>query len=124
MTLGDFLQAQTANDQPWNCSTMAADYCVTLGHPDFAADWRHITDPGLCDSVPLSAGGLVVLWARGIGDALPVVEAIEAGDIAVVSAFGLEAGAIWTGERWAIRAGRGLHFLGTVGVRVVRAWRP
>ena len=52
------------------------------------------------------------------------VATLEPGDIAVVSAFGLEAGAIWTGERWAIRAGRGLHFLGTVGVRVVRAWRP
>ena len=103
---------------------MSADWAVECGHPDFAARWRHITDPVACDTIPLGAGGLVNLWAEGIGDGLPVVEALEPGDIAVVSAFGIEAGAIWTGWRWAIRAARGLHFLGADGVNVVRAWRP
>lgn len=122
MTLSEFLQAQTANSEPWNCSTMAADWCVALGHPDFAADWRHITDPGLCDSVPISAGGLVVLWAQGIGDSLPVVEQIEAGDIAVVLDR-IEKGAIWTGESWAIRGARTVHWV-KMKLPVLRAWRP
>lgn len=123
MRLGEFLKEQCADSSPWNCSTMPADWCVLLGHPDFAWRWRNITDPGLCDAVPLSAGGLVNLWSEGIGDALPVVDALEPGDIGVIAAHGIEAGAIWTGESWALRATRTVHWY-RGDARVIRTWRP
>ena len=123
--LGGFLKGQLANGSPWNCSTLAADWCVSLGHPDFAAAWRDVTDPDECVSMPINSGGLVVLWKEGIGAALPIVEdPLQPGDIAVVAAHGLEAGAIWTGERWAMKAARGLHFIAADAVEVLKAWRP
>lgn len=39
-------------------------------------------------------------------------------------AAGLEAGAIFSGERWVLKAQRGLHFLAPDVVEVVKAWRP
>lgn len=123
MTLGDFLKAQLANSEPWHCSTMAADWAVARGHPDFAAAWRDVFEPSLCDATAEAGGGLLALWDQGIGDGLPVVQRLEAGDIAVITAMGIEAGAIWTGERWAMRSGRGVTFLRD-GLRVLKAWRP
>lgn len=123
--LGEFLKRECANGAPWNCSTMPADWCLSLGHPDFAAEWRSITEPTACEAVPQEAGGLLALWERGIGDGLPVVTGgLVAGDIAVVCLAHLEAGAIWTGERWAMRAARGLHFVDASMLTVVKAWRP
>lgn len=124
MTLGEFLQTQTGTGTPWNCSHLSADWCMARGHPDFAAEWREIVDPGLCDATTERAGGLLLLWDQGIGDGLPVVTELQAGDIAVVGAAGIQAGAIWTGERWAIRAARGLHFLAANSVALIKAWRP
>lgn len=133
MTLGDFLNSAANDRGPWNCSTLAADWCVALGHPDFAAEWRDMVDPVACETAPAEAGGLVALWERGIGEALPFLRSgsdapsfmwMMRGDIAVVSGAGLEAGAIWTGEKWAIRASRGLHFIPRQAVAVAKAWRP
>lgn len=125
MRLGDFLKRELSNGSAWNCSTLPADWCLALGHPDFAAAWRDVTDPTECEAVPRAAGGLVALWDKGIGTALPPVDEPQPGDIAVISALGLEAGAIWTGERWAIRAPRGLHFIASgPHVAIVKAWRP
>lgn len=124
MELGDFLKRELSNGSAWNCSTQPADWCVALGHPDFAAAWRDITDPAHCEAVQSDAGNLLALWDHGIGDALPVVDDLAPGDIAVLSALGLEAGGIWTGQRWAIRAPRGLHFVAADALAVVKAWRP
>lgn len=121
MNLGEFLRG--VGPGPWNCSTIAADWCLAQGHPDFAADWRGITDPDECDEI--TAHGLVPLWDRGIGDALPVVEApFEPGDIGVIRAHGLEAGAIFTGERWALRSPRGFAAIRLGDEHVLKAWRP
>lgn len=124
MELGDFLRGQLSNGAPWNCSTLPADWCVTLGLPDFAADWREVTGAEECEEEPHAAGGLVALWDRAIGDALLVVANTEPGDIAVVTVAGVEAGAIWTGTRWALRAKRGLHFIDPDGVVALKVWRP
>lgn len=125
MTLADFLRDNLGAAERWNCSTLAADYCIALGYPDFAAEWRDVVDPDECEAAPREGGGLVALWDRGIGDALPVVtEPYRPGDIAVLAALGLDAGGIWTGEAWAIRRERGLFF-GAPELFVVRkAWRP
>lgn len=119
--LGDFLKGVGRGD--WNCSTLPADWCLALGHPDFASDWRGITDPDECEAI--SVRGLVALWERGIGDALPVaVSPYRPGDIAVIRAHGLEAGAIFTGERWALRSARGFTALPLDDEHIVKAWRP
>ncbi len=121
--LSDFLREQTRNGDPWNCSTFPADWCIALGHPDFAARWRGVTDPAECEAA--ASEGLVALWDDGIGDALPVVEGpFEAGDIAVVHRLELEAGAVFTGERWAIKSAEGLSFLPMPARSVLKAWRP
>ena len=121
MTLGDFLRG--VGPGPWNCSTMAADWCMVLGWPDFAARWRAITDPAECDAV--AADGLAHLWREGIGDALPAAaEPYQAGDIAVISVHGLEAGAICTGDKWALRGPRGVTCLRLRPENIVQAWRP
>lgn len=122
--LREFLRRQCATSGPWHCSTMPADWCVELGHPDFAAEWRGITDAAECETVPEAAGGLVALWDRGIGSSLPVVETYEPGDIAVVTVFEADKGAIFTGEHWALRGERCVHWIGAGHVTVVKAWRP
>lgn len=125
MALADFLKANMGGTEAWNCSTLAADWCVWLGYPDFAAEWRGIVDPAECEAAPREAGGLVVLWTRGIGDALPMAaEPYEPGDIAVLAALGTEAGGIWTGDHWAVKRERGLSFIDPALLVVRKAWRP
>jgi len=123
MTVGDFLLSVTERREPWNCSTMPADWCVALGHPDFAAPWRDVTDPADCDAI--ADGDLLTLWGAGIGNALPVVSPpYRAGDIAVIAHLGLQAGAIFTGERWALQTSTGFAALPLCGDAIVKAWRP
>jgi hypothetical protein len=134
MTLGEFLESQMGAAGQWNCSTMPADWCIALGHPDFAAEWRNVTDPDECEELPREAGGLAILWERGIGNKLPSFEptgdagiyshGLEPGDIAVVAALGLETGGIWTGTRWGIRRQRGIGFFPPEALIVRKAWRP
>lgn len=101
------------------------DFLTERGYPDFAAEWREVTDTAACEAIPAEAGGLLPLWERGIGDALPEASLpLCAGDIAIVAAHGLEAGAIFTGERWAMKAARGVHWIAPDAVTVVKAWRP
>jgi hypothetical protein len=123
VNVADFL-FEAANDRrPWNCSTLPADWCLTLGHPDFAAGWRETIEETECQFA--AAAGLVALWNEGIGDALPAApDNLRAGDIAVISRLGLEAGAIFDGERWALRTARGLIFAMLPGDSILKAWRP
>lgn len=123
MTLGEFLLAASEDASPWNCSTFPADWCIALGHPDFAAKWRDTLEPAACEA---ETGSLVEHWSEGIGDALPVVSApYQAGDIAVVERMGFRAGAIFTGDRWAVRGDKGaLAFLRLHDAAVLKTWRP
>lgn len=123
MNLADFLHDAPADRAAWNCSTFPADWCIALGHPDYAADWRHIVEMPECEAT--ASGGLVPLWERGIGDALPIVEApFQAGDVAVIARAGLEAGAVYTGDMWALRRPGGLAFITLPDSAVLKAWRP
>lgn len=135
MMLGDFLKAAAADRGPWNCSTLPADWCVALGHSDFAAQWRGTVEEADCEDAAIEGGGLVRLWDQGIGSALPIAAeaqpggslhagGLKPGDIAVVALGETEAGAIWTGQRLALRAARGLHFVEPEALRIVKAWRP
>lgn len=98
---------------------------MTLGHPDFAEQWRAIIEPAECHAAPLEAGGLAVLWARGIADRIPEVSAPFApGDIGVISIYGLEAGGIYTGDKWAVRNERGIALSQLPDRAIIVAWRP
>ena len=126
MTLAEFLKRECGNHAPWHCSTMAADWCIALGYPDFAAAWRDVFEPSACDATADAAGGLLNLWNEGIGDGLPVVKDRRGGDIAVITALGVEAGAIWTGERWALRSTDGTVAWLNDAPRIcaLKSWRP
>jgi len=125
MSLGEFLRHRATESAPWNCSTLPADWCVHLGHPDFAAAWRGIVDRVDGEDCTAAAGGLVNLWERGLSGALPeVLDDLSPGDVAVVRVFNFEAGAIWTGQRWALKTKHGLHFAAADQVELIMAWRP
>lgn len=131
MTLGDFLAAARNERGPWNCSTFPADWCVSLGLPDFAAKWRAVIDPAECEEV--AGGDLVALWEEGIGDALPQADLpYQAGDIGVIRIAGqlaggapavIEAGAVFTGDKWAVRKERGLSLARLPDSVIAKAWR-
>jgi len=124
MTLGEFLKAKLADRGPWNCSTLPADWCIALGYRDFAAPWRRVVDPLECERATQEAG-LAQLWGDSIGRDLPLVDGeLQAGDVGIVQYLAFEAGAIWTGARWALRAKAGLHFANIDRVALVAAWRP
>jgi hypothetical protein len=42
----------------------------------------------------------------------------------VVALGAEEAGAIFTGERWAVKGARCVHFIDAPRLTVVKAWRP
>lgn len=121
--LAAFLQGQLSSADPWNCSTMASDWCVACGLPDFAARWRGIVEPSACDAAAQDGGGLLALWDAYIGAGLPVTCDPERGDIAVLDVMGQQVGGVCTGDRWAIKGARTLHMLASDQVRVVKAWR-
>lgn len=122
MTLGKFLKAAANNRVPGNCSTLPADWLLTLGFPDFAAPWRETTGDA-ADAV--LAGELVGHWDAAIGTALPVVTSpFLPGDIGIVRRLIWEAGAIFTGERWAFQRRRGLAFAPMPDEAIIKAWRP
>lgn len=102
---------------------MPSDWCVTNGHPDFAASWRGVVQPSACDAAAAEGGGLLALWDRDIGCGLPATNQPASGDIAVIDAMGMQVGAIFTGDRWAVKGQRTLHFLAADQVKVVKAWR-
>lgn len=118
-----FLQRALADASPWNCSTMASDWCVANGHPDFAVAWRETVEIGACDAAAADGGGLLALWDRDIGEGLSATAQPERGDIGVIEAIGQQVGAICTGDRWAVKGARTLHMLPVDQVRLIKAWR-
>lgn len=123
MNLGDFLFEAAQSRTPWNCSTMPADWCIARGHPDFAAKWRSITEAAACDAV--AAGGLLPLWREGIAGAIPEVSGdLRTGDIGVIAAIWLEAGAIFDGDFWVLQGPKGIACLRLDRCSVLAAWRP
>ena len=124
MEVGEFLRAAARSAAPQHCSTDAADWCIQLGHPDFAWAWRGVMSDRECEAATMS-DPLLALWDEGIGNMLPIATGEpRAGDIAVVSKMGLHAGAIFTGARWAIRSGRGMAYVPVGSVIVIKSWRP
>jgi len=121
VNLGDYLIAASRRKHVYgahDCCTFVADWCIANGWPDPMAEWR----AGYADASP-AHDGLLLLFVAGMGGAgLPVtLEPVE-GDVGVVTVFGQEAGAVFTGKRWALVAPRGLAFVSADPAILVKAW--
>jgi hypothetical protein len=62
MELMDFLEVQLFRVDPWNCSTLVADWLIECGYPDFCIGHRTITDPVECEAFAAATGGLALVW--------------------------------------------------------------
>lgn len=129
--LGEFLRAAGHKRRvpaEWDCAAFPAAWAIERGFADPMAAWRgaYDTEEGAHALID-RAGGLDVLFAAGMDDAgVPEVETgagFEPGDIGVVRLLGEQAGAIYTGVRWAFIAERGVSFATLDAGCVIRAWR-
>jgi hypothetical protein len=129
--LGEFLQRgarRTREPCVWDCCAFPSAWALECGDGDAMAAWRGTYDTESDgERIAREGGGLVVLFARGFGSIgwheLPAGVEHRVGDVAVISLLGREAGAVYTGSRWAFVATRGLGFV-TLEERYVRqAWR-
>jgi len=129
IALGEYLRTVAARRRKageWDCAAFPCDWAQANGFPDPMAAWRgrYSTEGEALDLIA-EAGGLAELFAEGMEGAglAPVDGEFRPGDIGVVQLLGEQAGAVYTGERWALVADRGLAFA-TVGRKhIVRAWR-
>lgn len=122
MTLGEYLTNAARKKHVYSvhdCCTFPADWAVLNGWPDPMADWR----AGYIDASP-AHDGLLSLFTTGMdGAGIPrTTDAVE-GDVGVINVFGHEAGAVFTGKRWALVAPRGMAFTTADPSIVQRIWR-
>jgi hypothetical protein len=122
MTLGDYLAEAARKRHVYgthDCCTFPCDWAVLNGWPDPMVGWRG----GYVDAAPAHDGLFAIFSAGWDGAGIPrTVEVIE-GDVGVVTIFGHEAGAIFTGRRWALVAPRGMAFASADPSIVSAAWR-
>lgn len=127
--LGEYLRINAARRRSpgvWDCAAFPCAWAIDNGFPDPMADWRgrYDSEETALDMIA-DAGSLESLFTQGMGGAgLPLVDGeFEAGDIGVVQLFGEQAGAVYTGTRWAFVSERGLAFVTIRPEHVLRAWR-
>lgn len=123
--LGEFL-AEAARRRRiagvWDCCTFPAEWAMRNGHPDPMAKWRGYESETEAEHLIAEAGGLDVLFAEGLAG-LEATD-LRAGDIGVIGVGAEQAGAVFTGKRWAIVLDRGLGFTSIEPEHVLRVWRP
>lgn len=104
---------------------MPAQWAIDNGLPDPMAQWRgaYHTEEGALALIE-GAGGLVQLFRCGMQSAnIPERRGdLEIGDIGVLLVGDQEAGAIFTGKRWAFVANRGLAVASVEIEAVSAAW--
>lgn len=125
--LGTFLRDGAARRREpgvWDCSGFPAAWVIACGFPDPMARWRGTYETEIDGERLAEKHGLVEMFDDGLSRiGVPVVaEPYEPGDVAVVSLLGRQAGAIYTGERWAFVGTRGLAFAKLSADCIVRAW--
>lgn len=125
--LGAFLLAAGSRKRiagVWDCCCLPCDWAIENGWPDPMAEWRgaySTEEEG--EALISDAGGLVTLFERGMGQAgLPRIAEPRAGDVGVICLHDVEAGAIFTGKRWAVVADRGLGFGSVAPEAVLAVW--
>lgn len=126
--LGEFLRESASRRRQagvWDCCTFPAAWAMQRGMPDPMADVRgtYATEADALRLIQGHAEGLAGLfadrlrWPLRVGPPRP-------GDIGVVSLHGFDAGAIWTGERWALVADAGLVFAQLPDSATRGVWGP
>ena len=109
----------------FDCVTLPADWLLENGYPDPMAHRRGAYDSEEAALELISeAGGLVALFDQFLG-AVGIIEREgepQPGDIGVVTIRGEEAGAIFTGGRWALVGERGLIFITLDRASVLKVW--
>lgn len=122
LMLGDYLAEAARKRHAYgvhDCCTFPADWAVLCGWPDPMEHWRG----GYVNDAP-ARDGLSRLFAAGMdGAGIPRAPEPVEGDIGVVTIFGHEAGAIFTGRRWALVAPRGMAFTSADPAIVQMIWR-
>lgn len=126
--LGQWLRrnaTQVRDAGEWDCCTFPAAWVIDNGLPDPMTQWRGTyatEDEAMC--LVEREGGLCSLFARAMAsvgacanDGTPA-----AGDIGVASLHGLEAGAVFTGKRWAFVTDRGMAFVTIAPEHIAAAW--
>jgi len=108
----------------WDCCAMPAQWCMDNGYPDPMAYWRGLyatEDEG--DEWIAKAGGLTELFVKGMASVGISTTAIASpGVIGTLKVGDDEAGAIYTGKRWALVANRGIAFVSFTSDDVVQMW--
>lgn len=108
-----------------DCVTFPAAWATANGWPDPLSDWRgaYDTEESALELIR-DAGGLAIICDAGMSQAgIPKrYGEPEVGDIGVLALGEHEAGAIFTGRRWAFVAERGLAFASVEPDCVLRKW--
>jgi hypothetical protein len=130
MTLGDYLAAAARRPWEWggwDCCIFPGDWAVTWGLGDPVAEWRgSYSSHAEAEALIYDAGGLVALWDRGLASiGVARVEGVRPGDVGVIGWTDAqgdhEAGAIWSGKRWALLCPAGV---GYVSAEPLAVWGP
>lgn len=129
IALGEFLRESAARRREpgvWDCCAFPAAWAQANGFPDPMPGYRgaYATEAE-AEAIIAQAGGLAELFSAALdGVGVPRAAApFAAGDIGVVELLGEQAGAVYTGVRWALVCDGGMSFAAVPDSRVVRAWR-
>lgn len=128
--LGEFLRAAASRRREagvWDCCTMPAAWAEACGWGDLMADYRAAyASESEAEAIVSGAGGLLPLFCDAMA-AAGVPELVDGeflpGDVGVVELLGEQAGALYTGKRWALVASRGMAFASLDRDALVRVWR-
>lgn len=127
--LGEFLQRNLERRRAageWDCCCLPAEWSLALGTADPMAAWRgrYATDVE-AEDILHREGGLAGIFGAGLESVgwQPVTDAPQLGDVGVVALLDDEAGAIYTGRRWAFVATRGLGFVSLESDAISHLWR-
>lgn len=104
---------------------MPAAWSIACGTADPMAAWRgaYATDVE-AEEILAREGGLAGIFGAGLeGVGWEPVNEPQAGDVGVVALLDDEAGAIYTGRRWAFVATRGLGFTSLDRDAISHIWR-
>lgn len=129
--LGEFLAERLAWPRragEWDCCAFPAAWAMACGFADPMAEYRGAyASEAEAEGILARAGGLAPLFGPGLVSvgAVPLEPSSDPrkGDIGIIDLLGNEAGAIYTGRRWAFVAERGLGFVSVERGHVSQIWR-
>ena len=127
--LGVFLQDRLSwrrEAGEWDCCTFPAAWSMACGTGDPMAAWRGLyASEAEAEDILAREGGLAGIFGAGLESVgwLRVTDAPRLGDVGVVVLLDEEAGAIYTGRRWAFVATKGLGFTSLEREAVPHMWR-